>query len=92
MLLWGASNRDGSIFDRPDQLDLDRPQPRLHHSFGRGIHFCIGAHLARLEACRAISLLLSATSEIHAADDGVEYVASLVVRRLARLDLRISAA
>lgn len=88
MLLWGASNRDASTFDHPDQLDLDRSQPRLHHSFGRGIHFCIGAHLARLEVCRAIALLLDATSEI-STNGADEYVSSLVVRRLAQLDLKV---
>ncbi|MGV9713078.1 cytochrome P450 [Gordonia sp. NPDC003424] len=92
MLLWGASNRDRAIFDHPAELDLDRSQPRLHHGFGRGIHFCIGAHLARLEACRAITLLLGATSELTAVDDEVEYVPSLVVRRLARLRLSMSGA
>lgn len=92
MLLWGASNRDQSVFDYPDELDLDRAQPRLHHSFGRGIHFCIGAHLARLEVCRAIDRLLAATSEITLEGPADEYVPSLVVRRLARLELSVSGA
>ncbi|QNG19093.1 cytochrome P450 [Rhodococcus triatomae] len=87
MLLWGASNRDDTVFDHPSEIDLDRPQPRVHHSFGRGIHFCIGAHLARLEACRAIALLLSHTTEITLAAPEPHYVPSLVVRRLAQLDL-----
>ncbi|MGV9669207.1 cytochrome P450 [Gordonia sp. NPDC003504] len=92
MLLWGASNRDSTIFDHPDVLDLDRAQPRLHHSFGRGIHFCIGAHLARLEVCRAIDLLLAATSEVTLAGPADVYVPSLVVRRLAQLELSLSSA
>jgi cytochrome P450 len=90
MLLWGASNRDDTVFAHPAELDLDRLQPRLHHSFGRGIHFCIGAHLARLEACRAIALLLSGTPEIGLAEPKPRYVPSLVVRRLARLDLTMA--
>ncbi|MET9202355.1 cytochrome P450 [Gordonia sp. NPDC003585] len=90
MLLWGASNRDSSTFDHPAEINFDRPQPRLHHSFGRGIHFCIGAHLARLEACRAIELLLAATSDVRMSTGVVRYVPSLVVRRLAELELSVS--
>ncbi|HEV7804807.1 MAG TPA: cytochrome P450 [Solirubrobacteraceae bacterium] len=43
-----AANRDGYAFARPDVLDLERPG-RRHLSFGRGVHFCLGAHLARVE-------------------------------------------
>ncbi len=90
MLMWGASNRDPRIFDRPDQVDLDRVQPKLHHSFGRGIHFCLGAHLARKETTQAVRALLAATSTISL--DGTEpaYVPNLMVRRLAHLHLSLT--
>ena len=50
LLLWGAANRDASVFERPDEIDLQRQVPRRHVAFGRGIHHCVGAPLARIEA------------------------------------------
>lgn len=56
-LLVGSANRDPAVFDRPDQLDFQRPGPR-HLSFGAGPHYCLGAGLARLEAEIALNTLL----------------------------------
>ncbi|WTW93908.1 cytochrome P450 [Streptomycetaceae bacterium NBC_01309] len=91
MLLWGAANRDASAFPAPGDLDLARPAARSHSSFGRGIHFCIGAHLARLEATVAVRALLAATDRIALASDAEPaYVPSMFVRRLAVLPLLVS--
>jgi cytochrome P450 len=49
LLLLGAANRDPSLCPEPDQLRVDR-EPTRHLAFGHGIHFCLGAPLARLEA------------------------------------------
>ena len=56
-LLFGSANRDPEIFDRPDALDVSR-DPNPHETFGAGIHFCLGAPLARLELETSFGTLL----------------------------------
>lgn len=85
MLAWGAVNRDPDAFPDPDRLDLHRPAIRSHTAFGRGIHFCIGAHLARLEAALAVKALLDA-GPLHRTAPA-RYVPSLMVRRLTGLEV-----
>jgi cytochrome P450 len=58
LCLLGSANRDPAVYpDRPDQLDITRPNVKPL-SFGGGIHFCLGAQLARIEAEIAINTLL----------------------------------
>ena len=64
LLLWGAANRDPAMFDHPQTVDLTRQVPRRHVAFGRGIHHCVGAPLARVEARNVLSVLLARTSDI----------------------------
>lgn len=56
-LVLGAANHDPNKFDRPEQLDLGR-QPNAHMAFGRGIHACMGAQLARLETRIAVGRVI----------------------------------
>lgn len=52
----GSANRDPSVFDQPDKLDIQR-SPNRHVTFGYGAHFCLGAPLARMEASIALPAL-----------------------------------
>jgi len=65
LLMLGAANRDPEQFADPDRLDLQRANNR-HVAFGYGIHFCVGAPLARLEAPIAINTLLSRYPDLRA--------------------------
>ena len=64
LLLWASGNRDEQEFEHPDEVDLNRRVPRRHVAFGRGIHHCVGAPLARIEARNVLSVLLDRTSSI----------------------------
>jgi len=56
-VMLASANRDEDVFDRPDKFVVDR-QPNRHLAFGMGIHYCVGAPLARLEADIAMRTLL----------------------------------
>lgn len=63
MPLISSANRDERVFDQPEKFVIDR-QPNPHLAFGFGIHFCLGAHLARLEGQIAIEQLVKSFSKI----------------------------
>jgi cytochrome P450 len=88
LLLWGAANRDPAQFDAPNEFRLDRPGGKGHITFGKGLHFCVGAALARLEAQIVLRAVLDRTSWIEAVDIG-PWLPSILVRRREHLRLRI---
>jgi len=57
-LVQQSANRDAGTFDDPDRFDIGRPTQPLHVGFGRGIHACLGAQLARIEARVALPKIL----------------------------------
>lgn len=88
MLLWASANRDLARVDDPDELRLDRKHPKNHITFGRGVHFCIGAPIARLEARIVCEELLDGTHSIARRPDAEPvYANSIMVRRLEHLPL-----
>jgi cytochrome P450 len=86
LLMWGAANRDPVHFEAPNDFRLDRPSAKDHVTFGKGVHFCVGAALARLEARIVLGTLLERTSWIDAIEVG-EWLPSILVRRRERLQL-----
>lgn len=88
LLLWGAANRDPTQFDAPNEFRLDRPGGKGHITFGKGLHFCVGAALARLEAQIVLRAVLDRTSRIDAVDVG-PWLPSILVRRREHLWLRV---
>jgi cytochrome P450 len=92
LLLWGAANRDDVEFERPDEVELQRQVPRHHVSFGRGIHHCVGAPLARIEARNVLTVLLERTSSITLdPEHAPRWVNSLMVRRHEQLPVEVLA-
>jgi cytochrome P450 len=92
LLFWGAANRDPAEYDRPEEVVLDRPTPKHHLAFGHGIHFCVGAPLARLEAQIVLTQLLAGTEHFALdPDQPPARVNSLMVRRFSTLPLVVKA-
>jgi cytochrome P450 len=87
LLLIGSANRDESRFTGAEVLDLRRP-PRRHMGFGYGIHFCLGAPLARLQASLFLEAIVSRGLRFH--PDGThERRTKVDSRGFQRLDVRI---
>lgn len=84
ILLGGSANRDPDAFENPDQLDFNR-QKQDHISFGRGIHYCLGAGLARLEGCIAFEMLLERFDSLRLLTDRPAFRYSIVLRGLESL-------
>ncbi len=86
----GSANRDAAHYDRPDEFRLDRPRSD-HHTFGHGIHFCIGAPLARMEARYALQGMVRRYRAVAHSDAGVnEPTHSSMLRGYHHLWLQLS--
>ncbi|MEO3760824.1 cytochrome P450 [Mycobacterium sp. B14F4] len=90
-LFFGSANRDPAVFASPDRLDIDRPNLRQQLSLGHGLHFCLGASLARLEVTAMLNAVLDRYQSIGLTDDpGTKQTASLLTHAYVRLPLHLS--
>jgi cytochrome P450 len=100
MVVNGAANRDPRRFTDPTAFDPTRSNARQHIAFGRGIHTCPGAPLARAETRVAIERLLDRTSDIRIAENvhgpsdarRFDYLPTYILRGLIRLNLEFTPA
>ncbi|HLY79894.1 MAG TPA: cytochrome P450 [Caulobacteraceae bacterium] len=89
MALLASANGDPAVFDRPDELQLDR-FPNPHLVFSSGVHFCLGMQLARLEAQTALARLYARCSDLSlAAPDRIDWIERLGIRGPKSLPIRL---
>jgi cytochrome P450 len=69
MTVLGSASHDSSVFERPEQLLLDRQNANRHLGFAAGVHYCLGASLAKLEASIAITTLIRRFPNLELAGD-----------------------
>jgi len=86
LLMLGAANRDPGQFSDPDRLDLTR-EPNRHMAFGLGIHYCLGAPLARMEAQIAFPELLRRFPTLHLAEASLVWRTHTSNRNPVRMEL-----
>jgi cytochrome P450 len=84
MLLIASGNHDPAQFDEPERFDVSRT-PNNHLGFGFGIHHCLGAPLARMEAQVALSALVRRAPHLALAGDDVTYKNNIVLRGMESL-------
>jgi cytochrome P450 len=87
-----GANRDPRIFDDPDEFQIRRPNATRHLAFAHGPHFCLGAHLARLEARIAVATLLDLLPELRLDEPYPATPRGLVFRKPTDLRVRWSTA
>lgn len=83
----GSGNRDPAQFPDPDRLDITRPDLKML-SFGGGIHFCLGAMLARMEGALAIGTLIKRAPALALVDEEPQWRPHITLRGLAKLPVR----
>lgn len=98
MVMNGAANRDPRLFEKPAELDITRSNARRHIAFGRGVHSCPGAPLARSETRVSLERILARTTDIRLSEEHhgpadarrFTYVPTFILRGLTELHLEFT--
>ena len=93
IIVFSSANRDEQLYDDADAFDPDRENLRLHLAFGKGIHFCLGANLSRLEGQVALQELAARIDSFRLSDTNeYRYFPSFMLRGLTSLDIEFTPA
>ncbi len=90
LLMFGAANRDPRRYTDPDSFDINRNHVSSHLTFGKGLHYCLGANLARLEGRVALDELLNRWPEWDVDRDTARMAPTSTVRGWERLDMIVA--
>jgi cytochrome P450 len=88
LALQGSATHDERHFPEPERFDIDREGPQ-NLPFGHGIHFCLGAPLARLEARVALEVLLARVKRLELRTERVDWTPSLTIRGIRTLPVEV---
>jgi cytochrome P450 len=89
--MYGSADHDDRVFEDPEEFRPDRPGVNQHLAFGHGIHFCLGAALARLESVCALQTLAARLDTIAIVDESsLRYGRSFILRGLEHLELDLT--
>ncbi len=90
-VMYGSADHDDRVFDDPEVFNPDRDGLNRHIAFGHGIHFCLGAALARLEAVTALKVLAGRLDTIRVVEpESLRYGSSFILRGLEHLELDVT--
>ena len=78
---FASANRQSDIFDNPDQFDIHRPNAAHHISFGKGVHYCLGAKFAKMEAQLVTEMLAERIPSLRLVEDqDISYFPNITFR------------
>ena len=90
-VMYGSADHDDRVFDDPEAFDPHRERLNSHIAFGHGIHFCLGAALARLETVVALTVLSARLDTIQVVEpDTLRYGSSFILRGLEHVELDVT--
>ena len=80
LLNFASANRQSDIWDDPDTFDIHRPNANRHISFGKGVHFCLGAKFAKFETSLMLETLAQRLPSLRLVDQTFDYFPNITFR------------